>query len=459
MKKYAATKPSGVEWLGDVPAHWEVKRLKFVADVHSGIAKGKKYLPNQELVEVPYLRVANVQDGYLNLDDISTISVTPAEAESYQLCPLDILMNEGGDNDKLGRGTVWEGQITPCIHQNHVFAIRHNGTVDSWFLSYFFGSSACKPYFFLSGNQATNLASISSSAIADTPFPAPPLSEQRAIAAFLDERTAHLDGLIRRKEDLLKLLAEQRAALITRAVTRGLDATAPLRDSGVPWLGQVPAHWEVMPLKRDIELVTSGSRGWAEFYANEGQLFIRIGNLTRNSIEFDLSDIQYVAVPDGAEAERSSVRGGDIVVSITAYLGSVAVVPESLDKAYVSQHVALVRPTHNRILSKWIGYYILSEVGKTYLQMQAYGGTKIQLSLDDVRTMPIIVPPLAEQETLLAHIEKYVSRNDQMTDITNREIAKLREYRAALITAAVTGRIDVRAAVVPTPEPALADAL
>ncbi|GAB3861577.1 hypothetical protein GCM10028822_41270 [Hymenobacter terrigena] len=275
----------------------------------------------------------------------------------------------------------------------------------------------------------------------------PPLPEQRAIATFLDERTAHLDGLIRRKEDLLKLLAEQRAALITRAVTRGLDAAAPLQDSGVSWLGQVPAHWGMMPLKRDIEFVTSGSRGWAEFYADEGQLFIRIGNLTRDAIALDLSDIQYVAVPDNAEAERSCVRAGDVIVSITAYLGSVALVPEGLGKAYVSQHVALIRPTSAKLLPKWIAYYILSEVGKTYLQMQSYGGTKIQLSLDDIRNIPMTAPPLAEQASILAHIDEGMKRFKDMETATNAIIKKLREYRAALITAAVTGRIDVRAAV------------
>lgn len=232
----APLRDSGVPWLGQVPVHWEVKRLKFVADVHSGIAKGKKYLPNQELIEVPYLRVANVQDGFLNLSDIATISVTPAEAEAYQLLPMDILMNEGGDNDKLGRGTVWEGQITPCIHQNHVFAIRHNGTVDSWFLSYFFGSNACKPYFFLSGNQATNLASISSSAIADTPFPMPPLNEQREIVKAVDKGNKRLDKMTDITNREIAKLIEYRAALITAAVTGRIDVRATVVPTPEPTL-------------------------------------------------------------------------------------------------------------------------------------------------------------------------------------------------------------------------------
>jgi type I restriction enzyme, S subunit len=216
-------KESGVPWLGQVPAHWEVKRLKFVADVHSGIAKGKKYSLEQELVEVPYLRVANVQDGYLNLDDVTMISVTPAEAKAYELQPLDVLMNEGGDNDKLGRGAVWEGQVAPCIHQNHVFAIRCDDTVDPYFLSYFFGSLACKPYFLLSGNQATNLASISSSAIADTPLTAPPLAEQRTIVAAITQYKVRVDKMVDITVREIAKLREYRAALITAAVTGRID--------------------------------------------------------------------------------------------------------------------------------------------------------------------------------------------------------------------------------------------
>ena len=107
------------------------------------------------------------------------------------------------------------------------------------------------------------------------------------------------------------------------------------KDSGIEWLGEVPRHWEVFPLKRDLAFLTSGSRGWADHYSDDGALFIRIGNLTRESIHLDLSDIQRVEVPDGAEGERTKVVAGDVLFSITAYLGSVAVVPDGLETAYV----------------------------------------------------------------------------------------------------------------------------
>jgi type I restriction enzyme, S subunit len=210
------------------------------------------------------------------------------------------------------------------------------------------------------------------------------------------------------------------------------------KDSGVEWLGPVPAHWEVLPLKRDIEFLTSGARGWAENYTDEGDLFIRIGNLTRDSIRLDLTDIQRVVVPNGAEGSRTQVRAGDVLFSITAYLGSVAVVPGGLEKAYVSQHVALVRPTRKRLLPEWIAYVAASYVGKTYFETQGYGGTKIQLSLDDVANLLVTVPALPEQVALVSYLEFETAKIDKLIAEQQRLIELLTEKRQAVIAHAVT---------------------
>ena len=242
----------------------------------------------------------------------------------------------------------------------------------------------------------------------------------------------------------MELLKEKRQAVISHAVTKGLNPHAPMKPSGIEWLGEVPGHWEVVPLKRDLDFLTSGSRGWAENYSDEGELFIRITNLTRGSIGLDLSDIQRVAVPDGAEGSRTKVRPGDVLFSITAYLGSVAVVPDALESAYVSQHVALARLRQSRLLPKWVGFVALSFVGQTWFETKSYGGTKIQLSLDDVRDLPIPVPPLDEQSAIVAMLETQVAQFDTLTAEAQRAIALLQERRTALISAAVTGQIDVR---------------
>lgn len=208
-------KPSGQEWLGEIPAHWGLQRLKQLAEVRGGLTLGKRY--SGELLEYPYLRVANVQDGYLKLDDVLTVEVPASEAASNLLAYGDVLMNEGGDIDKLGRGCVWREEVTPCLHQNHVFAVRPH-SVDSDWLALWTSTLEAKRYFESRAKRSTNLASISGSNVKELPVPLPPINEQRAIGRFLAGRHSRLENLRRELRESLRLLAERRVALITAAV-------------------------------------------------------------------------------------------------------------------------------------------------------------------------------------------------------------------------------------------------
>jgi type I restriction enzyme S subunit len=214
-------KPSGIDWLGDVPEGWEVVPLRKIARVQTGIAKGKDNTGVQT-VEVPYLRVANVQDGFLDLEHVAMIEIPADSLERYLLKPGDVLMNEGGDFDKLGRGHVWEGQIDPCIHQNHVFAVRPFGVSSEW-LNWVTGSDYAQFYFMSRSKQSTNLASISSTNLMDLPVVLPPANEQHEIVQFIQKDTSRLDSLITTAESAITLLQERRAALISAAVTGKID--------------------------------------------------------------------------------------------------------------------------------------------------------------------------------------------------------------------------------------------
>ncbi len=217
----APMKPSGVEWIGDVPAHWEVNALKRVAEVRTGIAKGKDN-SNRATIVVPYLRVANVQDGFLDLDVVSTIEIPATDLDRYSLRPGDVLMNEGGDFDKLGRGHVWDGQIEPCITQNHVFAVRPRFIASVW-LNALTGSDYAQYYFMTRSKQSTNLASISSTNLMELPVLLPPDGEQREILAFVSEQRRRFDALSYQASRAIELLLERRTALISAAVTGQID--------------------------------------------------------------------------------------------------------------------------------------------------------------------------------------------------------------------------------------------
>jgi type I restriction enzyme S subunit len=210
------------------------------------------------------------------------------------------------------------------------------------------------------------------------------------------------------------------------------------KPSGVEWLGEVPEHWGAIEARREITFLTSGSRGWAEYYSDEGPIFLRIGNLTRDSIRLNLEDIQRVTPPAGVEGDRTEVNEGDVLFSITAYLGSVAVVPGGLERAYVSQHVCLARLANGNLMPDWLAYSVLSASGKAYLEAESYGGTKVQLALDDVKSFPLSLPPIEEQRSLATFLDRETAKIDALIAEQQRLIELLQEKRQAVISHAVT---------------------
>jgi type I restriction enzyme S subunit len=286
--------------------------------------------------------------------------------------------------------------------------------------------------------------------IGSLPILLPPTKEQEHIAAFLDWKTSQIDALIEKKQALIGKLKEKRLAVITQAVTKGLDLAVPMRESGISWLGKVPASWNVKRLRYCAGTVTSGSRGWAQFFSESGALFLRITNLDRESISLKLDDLQRVEPPDGAEGARTLTKAGDLLISITADLGSVAVIPDGFESAYISQHLSLVRLDSENIDPNWIAYSILSLAGKYQLNTAGYGGTKIQLSLSDIKDITFCHPTtLDEQRRVLRAVQNEIERNNKLIELAEDAIARLTEYRTALITAATTGKIDVRQIKVP----------
>ncbi len=202
--------------------------------------------------------------------------------------------------------------------------------------------------------------------------------------------------------------------------------------SGYEWIGYMPSHWSTTKLKRSTSLVTSGSRGWAQHYADEGDYFVRIGNLTRDALDFDDSDVHRVQIPPGVEGSRTMTRRGDLLFSITAYLGSVAVVDDAHAGAYVSQHVALARLSGGEVDPRYAGYVALSNTGQRQLSEQAYGGTKIQLSLDDIRNLVLPLPDAAEQRLIVEFLGHEVAQVDALISKQEQLIATLREDRDAV---------------------------
>ena len=212
-----ALQDSGIPRLGNIPDHWHLTRLKFVGAVRTGVALGGSMQNDPETDPYPYLRVANVQDGYLDLTDIRTLPLSQAEARTYLLRPGDVLMNEGGDADKLGRGAVWTGEIDPCLHQNHVFAVRLHALQPAW-LALWISSQFAKTYFESRAKQSTNLASISARNLMELPVLQPPDAEQSAIVHAVHDRVRDMELARSTAERTIAVLIERRCSLIASAL-------------------------------------------------------------------------------------------------------------------------------------------------------------------------------------------------------------------------------------------------
>jgi type I restriction enzyme, S subunit len=218
LEENPSLRPTGNVWMSQVPSNWELVSLKRISAVQTGLTLGKVY--EGPLIERPYLRVANVQDGHLNLDDVATIQVPEQVAQHVTLRADDVLMTEGGDLDKLGRGTIWTGEIPNCLHQNHIFAVRcFKHKLLPPFLAYLTASEYGRDYFEATGKRTTNLASTNSTKVGLFPIPRPSIDEQRTICSFLTTRLAHTRRVVRDITTQITTLIAYRKSLIYECVT------------------------------------------------------------------------------------------------------------------------------------------------------------------------------------------------------------------------------------------------
>jgi type I restriction enzyme S subunit len=250
--------------------------------------------------------------------------------------------------------------------------------------------------------------------------PLPPLSEQSAIVAFLDRKTAQIDSLIAAKRRMIGLLNERWQGVV--------DAT-------------VCGAGRRVRLRHVISRITSGPRGWAEYVAPDGQLFVRIANLSKQDIELDMRSVVYVQPPPGPERDRTMVRSGDVLLSITADIGSAGVARAEHAGAAVSQHVALMTPA--RCSGDWLAMCLSSTDVRAQLDAARYGGTKTQIGLDDIRNVAIqVVDPTIEQH-LLNDVRTRVGALKASQEKLRAQVQLLQSRRQSLVTAAVTGQLDV----------------
>jgi len=435
--RYPAYKPSGVEWLGEVPEHWDVTALK-----HGYVVTlGKMLQPeaaSEEDILLPYLRAANIRWSGVDESDIKTMWFSRREREHLRLQVGDLLVSEGGD---VGRAALWKREIGECYFQNSVNRVRpRNGNLAS-FLRYWISTMKDKGFIDVLCNKST-IAHFTAEKVGAVPVPLPPTDEQQAIATFLDRETAKIDALIAEQQRLIELLHEKRQAVISQAVTKGLNQNAPMKDSGVEWLGEVPEHWDVGPIKHhwlviDCKHVTSEftEDGYPLASIREVQgRWVLLETAKRTTEDF------YELLTEGNRKPES----GDLVFSRNATVGEVAEVPENAESFALGQDVVLLKRQNKSHSSSYAWHLLRSTAIVNQLECAMIGSTFRRINVEQIKALAIPIPPPEEQALIATHLESIGDTWAQQSNDACACVSLLQERRSALISAAVTGQIDVR---------------
>lgn len=430
----------GIEWLQDVPGHWEVQRLKNIATVVLGKMLTTE-IKDGDGAFMPYLRSMNVQWITPDVRDVKQMWISNSEMAQLRVRKGDLLVSEGGE---VGRACIWNDEIPECYIQNSVHRVAAKSMMLPDFLLYQFFSYGKRGYFNAIVNRVS-IAHLTREKLVTIPFTVPPLPEQKQIAAYLRAQDAHIARFIKAKRELIKLLNEQKLRIIDHAVTRGLDASVALKPSGIEWLGPVPEHWQIHRVK-EISHVVMGQSPLSSDCNHQG-----VGlPFLQGCAEFGATVPKPVQFCPTA-SKKAPINS--ILMSVRAPVGKM----NMADQMYgIGRGLCSVAPKNAVWLTDFARFALESGAGQ--LKYLTTGSTFDAVSKADVRNMTICLPPVAEQERIARYLFIETKNVDDTIQKAGDEILLIREYRDRLITDVVTGQVDVRGWQ-PGPEDVVEDAV
>lgn len=444
FQKYPAYKDSGVEWLGEIPEHWETSRLRNVFSFSKGLTITKENLQEKGIYCVNYGEIHSKFGFEVNPE----IHELKCVSEEYLLSDSNSLLKKGDfvfadtseDIEGSGNFTYLNSDLRTFAGYHTIIA-RLKISVNERFAAYVIASQSFR-------NQIRNrvkgvkVFSISQSLLKTVYFWFPNTEEQTAIAAFLDDKTAKIDRAIAQKEKMIALLKERKQIIIQHAVTKGLDPKAKMKDSGVEWIGEVPEGWEVIPIRRIVE-VRDGTHD-TPIYIEESQgSHYLVTSKDFKGDEIDFSNAKSISKKDFNEiAKRSGVDSGDVIMSmIGGNIGKSVIANSKTD--YAIKNVGLFKTYGNLSLSRFIRFYLQSGLLNIQVELNSRGGAQGFLSLGDLRNLKFFKIPTKDQSAIVHHIETQSAKIDRAITLQEQQIGKLKELKATLIDGAVTGKIKV----------------
>lgn len=436
---YSEYKDSGIDWLGEVPELWEVMALKhacFESAVYGANISAENYLNHG----IRFIRTSDIDDfGDLSLDNAVYLDPLTVD-DKHILKNNELLVSRSGT---IGRSFVYLiSKHGDCAYAGYLVRFSPNKKLDSNYAFYFTKSLSFNDWLHVSVIEST-IGNLNGQKYANMHIPIPPIHEQRAIADFLDHQTAKINALIAKKQRLIELLQEKRAALISRAVTKGLDPTVPMKDSGVEWVGEIPEHWEVARIKfvARLESGHTPSRQHPEYWVNCTIPWISLADVwqLRNENHLFISETKEKVSELGlANSSARLLQEGTVILSRTASVGFSGVMSKNM--ATTQDYVNWVCGPKLRPLYL---LFVLRSMHQEFARL-TMGSTHKTIYMPDVRGFSTPIAPITEQEQIIECIQDETEKIDRLLLIIRTAIEKLQEYRTALISAAVTGKIDVR---------------
>lgn len=438
FKPYPVYKDSGVEWLGDVPEKWQAISLKFLLSeplMYGANEPAENDNPN----EPRYIRITDIKDDEtLNSNTFKSLPMTLAKP--YLLNDGAILLARSGAT--TGKSFLYNKSWgVACFAGYLIKASPNQKLVLSKFISYFTKSNNYWLWLSSSQIQAT-IENVSAEKYGNLRIPVPPLLEQTAIANFLDKETRRIDALAEDKNRFIALLKEKCQALISHAVTKGLDSTVKMKDSGVEWLGDVPEHWEKSYLKFTTHKIIDTEHKTAPFYEDGEYHVVRTSDvkntqLVKTSAKYTNEDVYR------KWTLRGKPEAGDILFTREAPAGEACIVPKN-SKLCLGQRMVLFKVNHKKLLPEFLLYSIYGGLASDFIQQLSQGSTVIHFNMADIKNIPLFEVPINEQKKIANYLDRETKKIDQLIQATESSIELLKEHRTALISAAVTGKIDLR---------------
>lgn len=441
QKKYPAYKPSSTEWLGEVPSHWKVMRLRFIL-----ASDGVKIGPFGSALKYEYIKDQGIKiygQEHVIKDDFSLgkkyiDSEKFAELETYELLSGDVIVTMMGTT---GKCKVFPEGVERGIMDSHLTRLR---TKLHEYLPQLLALIINDSHLIYSQikwfSKGSIMEGLNSTIIKSLYIPIPPLEEQKQILKYITEKKEKIDSTIRQKERLIELLQEERTAIINQAVTRGLDPNVKMKDSGVEWLGKIPEHWKKTRLKTVLLKIGSGvtPKGGAEVYQTSGIPILRSQNIHFDGLRLD--DVAYITEDIHRSMNSSRVVSGDVLLNITgASIGRSFYVDDLLGEANVNQHVCILRPD-NDVNTKYLYYFLASELSQLQIALLQTGANREGLNFEQLGNFLLPLPNIEVQKKIVKILDQKVQSLNNLSSKVQTEIRLLKEYRTVLINEVVTGK-------------------